>query len=125
MRLRRPARTALIRSALTHTIAARPILCRIRFSRLNKNMSRKSNDHPVCSEMTFVGNRLATAVDLLGPDKKSLRDKYLIGDPRDCPYGNAEEMKRRGFVGIYEKTLRHKMSPQKVAVLMKKAVAEW
>ena len=57
----------------------------------------------ICNETNYVGNRLATALDLPGPDRKTLRDKYLIGDPRDCPLGKAEEMKRRGYVGIYEK----------------------
>jgi len=51
----------------------------------------------------FVGNRLATALDLIGPDKKTLRDKYLVGEPQDCPIGSAAEMKKKGFVGIYQR----------------------
>lgn len=51
----------------------------------------------------FLGNRLASSLDLVGLDRKTLRQKYDIGEPFDCPLGNAEEMKRRGFVGIYLK----------------------
>lgn len=58
----------------------------------------------VCSAANFVGNRLSTCLDLVGPDKKTLREKYHIGEPRDCPAGNSEQMKRRGFVGIYQKS---------------------
>jgi len=58
---------------------------------------------PACNEATFVGNRLAGCLDLLGPDKKSLRQKFLIGEPRACAAGSAEDMKRRGYVGIYQK----------------------
>ncbi len=61
-----------------------------------------SPDSP-CNDATFVGNRLATSLDLLGPDKKSLRQKFLIGEPGDCAAGSTEEMKRRGYVGIYER----------------------
>lgn len=57
----------------------------------------------LCSPATFVGNRPAHALDWVGPDKKTLRQKYLIGEPCSCPSGTAEEMKRRGFVGIYLK----------------------
>jgi hypothetical protein len=57
----------------------------------------------LCDETNYVGNRLASSLDLPGPDHKTLREKYLIGEPRDCPIGKAAEMKRRGFVGIYEK----------------------
>jgi hypothetical protein len=53
---------------------------------------------------TFIGNRPAHVLDLVGPDRKSLRQKYLIGEPCSCPSGTAEEMKRRGYVGIYLKT---------------------
>jgi hypothetical protein len=49
----------------------------------------------------FVGNRSVRCLDLVGPDKKTIRQKYLIGEPHSCPMGTAEEMKRRGFVGIY------------------------
>ena len=51
----------------------------------------------------FIGNRPASVLDLQGGDRKTLRDKYLIGEPRACAAGTAEEMKRRGFVGIYRK----------------------
>ena len=46
---------------------------------------------------------MATSLDLLGPDRKSLRQKFLIGEPGRCAAGTVEEMKRRGYVGIYEK----------------------
>jgi len=52
----------------------------------------------------YVGNRPEATLDLVGPDKKTLRDKFVIGEPRDCPAGTADEMRRRGFVGIYQKT---------------------
>lgn len=58
---------------------------------------------PVCDETSFVGNRRATTLDLIGPDMKTLREKYMIGEPRDCPMGTGERMKRLGFVGIYER----------------------
>lgn len=58
---------------------------------------------PARDEATFVGNRLASSLDLVGPDKKTLRQKFLIGEPRGCAAGSAEEMKRRGYVGIYLK----------------------
>jgi hypothetical protein len=88
-------------------------------------MSRKINDTDVCKETNFVGNRLATSLDLMGPDKRTLREKYLIGDPRDCPVGSAEEMKRRGYVGIYEKEAHHKIAAPKLAELLRKATADW
>lgn len=59
---------------------------------------RSTSDRP-----HFVGNRLASSLDLVGPDGKSLRQKYLIGDPVDCQAGTSGEMKRRGYVGIYKK----------------------
>lgn len=59
---------------------------------------------PACREDTFVGNRRASSLDLVGPDKLTLREKYLIGEPRDCAYGSAEEMRREGYVGIYQKS---------------------
>lgn len=64
---------------------------------------RTIEEESPCNAATFVGNRLASCLDLVGPDKKTLRQKYLIGDPRDCPAGTATEMKKRGFVGIYQK----------------------
>jgi hypothetical protein len=85
----------------------------------------KNNSKIVCNETNFVGNRLASSLDLIGPDKKTLREKYLIGDPRNCPMGSSEEMKRRGFVGIYEKESRHRLSQAKVNFLIQKATAEW
>ncbi|MDQ6630552.1 MAG: hypothetical protein M3Y82_02205 [Verrucomicrobiota bacterium] len=65
---------------------------------------RKATSESNCNETTYVGNRPLRSLDLLGPDKKTLRQKYLIGEPRSCPLGSAEEMKRRGFVGIYQKS---------------------
>lgn len=87
---------------------------------MNRNTKK-----PTCTEANFIGNRLATALDLLGPDKKTLREKYLVGDPRDCPIGTADDMKRRGFVGIYEKESRHRIPAAKLSFLLQKAVAEW
>ena len=40
----------------------------------------------------------------MGADGKTLRQKYVIGHPQDCPAAKADEMKRRGYVGIYTKT---------------------
>ena len=88
-------------------------------------MSSKNNDKMECTELNFIGNRLASCLDLVGPDKKTIREKNLVGDPRDCPFGSSEEMKRRGFVGIYEKQPRHKISAPKLSFLLKKATAEW
>ena len=56
----------------------------------------------------FIGNRLSSSLDLIGPDRKTLRQKYDIVEPFDCPLGSAEEMKRRGFVGIYLKEVRRR-----------------
>ncbi len=63
----------------------------------------KTTVEPACNEATYLGNRPLRTLDMMGPDKKTLRQKYLIGEPRGCPLGTAEEMKRRGFVGIYQK----------------------
>lgn len=49
----------------------------------------------------FIGNRIEACLDLIGPDKKTLREKYDIGEPRECALGDSTEMKRRGYVGIY------------------------
>jgi hypothetical protein len=57
----------------------------------------------LCSDATFVGNRSVRCLDLVGPDKKTIREKYIIGDPHDCPLGTADQMKERGYVGIYLK----------------------
>ncbi len=56
-----------------------------------------------CTESNFVGNRLAGCLNLIGPDGKSLQQKFLIGEPRSCAAGSAEQMKQRGYVGIYQK----------------------
>jgi hypothetical protein len=61
------------------------------------------NKTTTLDESTFVGNRLASCLDLVGPDKKTLRQKFLIGEPRRCAAGSSEEMKKRGYVGIYQK----------------------
>lgn len=63
----------------------------------------KSVEASPCNAATYVGNRPIKSLDLVGPDKRTLREKYFIGEPRDCPAGTAEEMKARGFVGIYRK----------------------
>ena len=63
----------------------------------------KRTENSPCNDANYIGNRSIRSLDLLGPDKKTLREKYLIGEPRDCPMGTADEMKRRGFVGIYMK----------------------
>jgi len=64
----------------------------------------KNTTVSVCNSATFVGNRPVHALDWLGPDKKSLRQKYLIGEPCNCPSGTADQMKKRGYVGIYLKS---------------------
>ena len=61
------------------------------------------NQDTLCNEATFVGNRSIQCLDLVGPDKKTIREKYIVGEPHDCPMGSAQEMKRRGYVGIYLK----------------------
>jgi hypothetical protein len=66
------------------------------------NSHMKTKENP-CNDSTFVGNRAVTCLDIVGPDKRTLREKYLVGDPHDCPLGPASEMKKRGFVGIYLK----------------------
>ncbi|HZM01817.1 MAG TPA: hypothetical protein VFC44_02235 [Candidatus Saccharimonadales bacterium] len=63
----------------------------------------KKNDQTGCTAATYVGNRSIRCLDLVGPDQKTIRQKYLIGEPQDCPMGRADEMKQRGFVGIYLK----------------------
>ena len=62
-----------------------------------------NNPMPLCTDSTFVGNRSVNCLDIRGPDRRTIREKYLIGEPHDCPMGSADEMKRRGFVGIYVK----------------------
>ena len=62
-----------------------------------------TKENPLCNDSTFVGNRSVGCLDLVGPDQRTIREKYLIGEPHDCPLGKAEEMKRRGYVGIYLK----------------------
>ena len=59
--------------------------------------------HSSSVPLNFLGNRLASALDLIGPDGLSLRRKYLIGDPRDCPFAPADVMKKNGYVGIYRR----------------------
>lgn len=54
--------------------------------------------------LQFVGNRLSSSLDLVGPDQKTLRQKYAIGDPQGCAAGTAEEMKRRGYLGLYKES---------------------
>jgi len=61
------------------------------------------NTQTLCSDATFVGNRSVHCLDLVGPDKKTLREKYIVGEPHDCPMGTADEMKRHGYIGIYVK----------------------
>lgn len=62
-----------------------------------------TNKNPSAYAPVFIGNRSVRCLDLIGPDKKTLRQKYHIGEPHACPMGSAEEMKRRGYVGIYRK----------------------
>ena len=54
-----------------------------------------------CNSETFVGNRSRNSLDLVGPDKRTLREKYVIGEPHDCPVGTSDQMRALGFVGIY------------------------
>ena len=63
----------------------------------------QKNSDPADAGLYFIGNRLETSLDLLGPDRKTLRQKYVIGDPRDCPAGTAKEMKARGYIGLYKR----------------------
>lgn len=63
----------------------------------------KKNEYAGCTASNYVGNRSGRCLDLIGPDKKTLREKYLIGEPRDCPMGTAAQMKAQGYVGIYLK----------------------
>ena len=56
------------------------------------------------SPSRFVGNRLQRALDLCGSDGRTLRQKYIIGDPMECPAGTAMEMKRLGYVGLYSRS---------------------
>ena len=67
---------------------------------MNSTFTRKSQNS-ACSNANYVGNRSERCLDLVGPDAKTIREKYLIGEPRDCPFGSAAEMKARGYVGIY------------------------
>ena len=66
---------------------------------------RKDYSLGEASEPFFVGNRLASTLDLVGPDGMTLRQKYLIGDPQACQAGSAVEMKRRGYVGAYSRRI--------------------
>lgn len=66
----------------------------------------KQGEGGAVSGATFVGNRPASCLDLrggAGTGGRTLRQRFAIGDPRECPAGTAEEMKRRGYVGIYMK----------------------
>ncbi|MEO5802240.1 MAG: hypothetical protein ABIR24_01820 [Verrucomicrobiota bacterium] len=56
---------------------------------------------PTCNESNFVGNRREGCLDLVRHDQKTLREKYLIGPPRPCAAGSADELKHQGFVGLY------------------------
>jgi hypothetical protein len=60
-------------------------------------------ENTLCNDATFVGNRSLRCLDLPGPDRRTIREKYIIGEPHDCPIGSADEMKKRGYVGIYLK----------------------
>ncbi len=65
------------------------------------NFMKQINTDALRIPATFVGNRPRHVLDLVGPDKKTLRQKYVVGDPCACPVGTVEEMKRRGYVGVY------------------------
>ena len=67
---------------------------------MNSTLTQK-HDSPGCTASNYVGNRSERCLDLVGPDKRTIREKYLIGEPRDCPFGSAAEMTARGYVGIY------------------------
>ena len=62
-----------------------------------------TENNPSCAPPYFLGNRRASSLDLIGADGKTLRQKYIIGHPQNCSVANADEMKRRGYVGIYAK----------------------
>src|SRR4051812_46666392 len=69
-----------------------------------KNRHESKTGHEAfCTEENFVGNRRPTCLDLVGYDNKTLREKFLIGAPRACFAGTAEEMEREGFVGLYSR----------------------
>ena len=67
-----------------------------------------------CNTATFIGNRSIRCLDLLGLDGKTIRDKFLIGDPQPCAIGNSGEMKRQGYVGIYDKNPSRFVMPRKL-----------
>jgi hypothetical protein len=73
----------------------------------------KSKESSSCDLSTFVGNRSLRCLDLKGPDGRTLREKYLIGEPQACPMGCAAEMKKSGYVGIYDKQPRRAVFPQR------------
>jgi hypothetical protein len=71
--------------------------------KINSTIMSKRPAHSNGVPLIFLGNRPASALDLIGPDGLSLRRKYLIGDPRDCPFAPADVMKKNGYVGIYRR----------------------
>jgi hypothetical protein len=80
----------------------------------------KQND-ALCNDATFVGNRSIQCLDLVGPDKKTIREKYIVGEPHDCPLGSSAEMKRRGYVGIYLKSAPVRFRSHNSTVLFAKS----
>jgi len=60
-------------------------------------------------EYRHVGNRHAHALDFLDKGLRTVRDNYWIGEPRDSELGTAEELKKRGFVGLYQKYPGHEL----------------
>jgi hypothetical protein len=80
-------------------IAAEIVLGRNFF--FTKIITMKSTNKTICDESNFTGNRRETCLDLVGYDGKTLREKFIIAEPRACSAGSAEKMKRDGFVGLY------------------------
>jgi hypothetical protein len=79
-----------------------------------------NSQNSLCNDATFVGNRSVNCLDIVGPDKRTIREKYIIGEPHDCPMGTSNEMKKRGYVGIYLKTPTLKFRIPNSNVVIKK-----
>lgn len=53
----------------------------------------------------YVANRLATCLDLPGEgkDRRTLRKRFTIGEPKPTARYGVSELKKMGMVGLYEK----------------------
>src|SRR5262245_32989203 len=54
----------------------------------------------------FLGNRPLSALDLVGPDKRTLWEKYLIGEPQDCPAGTPAQWSDGDLSGFIARSRR-------------------